>query len=40
MIPVFHLSIKGIAGRTGNDSTKNVEMWVPLKYLSSFLENS
>ena len=36
MIPVFHLYIKNITGRTRNDGTKNVEILVPLKYLSNF----
>ena len=25
-----------ITGRTGNDGTKNVKIWIPLKYLSNF----
>ena len=35
MISVFHLNIKIVTGRTGNNGTKNVEMWVPRKYQSS-----
>ena len=36
MIPVFHLNIKNIIGRKGNDGTKNTEIWVPVTYLSNF----
>ena len=27
---------KNIIGRTGNDGTRNIEIWVPLRYLSNF----
>ena len=36
MISVFHLHIKNVIGRTGDDGTKYTEIWVPLKYLSHF----
>ena len=36
MIPVFHLHIKNVIGRAGDDGTKNTEIRVPLKYLSNF----
>ena len=36
VIPVFHLHIKNVIGRTGDDGRKNTEIWVPLKYLSNF----
>ena len=39
MISVYHLNIKNVTGRTGNNGTKNVEMWVPLKYQSSICRN-
>ena len=29
-----------MTGQTGNDGTKDVEIMVPLKYLSNFLRNS
>ena len=36
-ILLIHLIFKvKITGRTGNDGTKNVEIMVPLKYLSNF----
>ena len=36
MVPVFNLNIKNITGKTGNDSTKNVELLVSLKCLGNF----
>ena len=36
MIPDFHLHIKNVIGRAGDDGTKNTEIRVPLKYLSNF----
>ena len=27
---------KNMTGRTGNDSTEDVEIWLPIKYMSSF----
>ena len=33
IIAVFHLNIKNIIGRTGNDGIKTTEVWVPLKFL-------
>ena len=37
MIIVFCLNLtKKITGQTGNDGTKDVEIMVPLKYLSNF----
>ena len=27
---------KNMTGRAGNDSTENVEIWLPIKYMSSF----
>ena len=36
----FKQKITGVTVVTGDDSTKNVEIMVPLKYLSNFLENS
>ena len=33
----FNFKVK-ITGRTGNDGTKNVEIMVPLKYLTIFGE--
>ena len=40
MIPVFRFNKKKyITGRKGNDSTKNTEIWTPLKYLSNFKKN-
>ena len=36
MIPAFCLNIKKYNCTTGNDSTKNTEIWVPLKYLNNF----
>ena len=36
LITVLCLNFKKIAGKTVNDSTKNVEIFVPLKYLSKF----
>ena len=29
-----------MTGQTGDDGTKNIEIMVPLKFLSNFLENS
>ena len=34
----FNFKVK-ITGQTGDDGTKNVEIMVPLKYLSNFLQN-
>ena len=36
LITVLCLNFKKIAGKTANDSTKNVKILVPLKYLSKF----
>ena len=36
IIVVFRTNIKKITGKTGNDDTKEVEITVPLKYLSKF----
>ena len=33
IIAIFHLNIKNIIGRTGNDGIKTTEVWVPLKFL-------
>ena len=40
MIPVVHFDIKNMTGMTGNNGTKNIEIWIPLKYLSNFWNSS
>ena len=36
MLPVIHLNIKKVIGRTRNDDKNPPEIWVPLKYISNF----